>query len=149
MPQNIASSDYRPLGKLLPVLDARLSYNGLREDYANDADLLAGLNKSKAALEAHFKARYSNSQPEQTSVTESPVDDSPSGSPVKFNVFKRSAVAVERVFSGRRATIAIRRASLKAKTIEVLMFMKARLCLAREASKKQEKAKVKAFEESL
>ncbi|KAJ6563754.1 hypothetical protein B0H10DRAFT_1966033 [Mycena sp. CBHHK59/15] len=149
MPQNIVSSDYCPLGKLLPVLDAQLSYNGLREDYANDADLLAGLNKSKAALEAHFKARYSNSQPEQTSVTESPVDDSPSGSLVKFNVFKRSAVAVKRVFSGRRETIAVRRASLKAETIEVLMFVKARLRLAREASKKQEKVKVKAFEESL
>jgi hypothetical protein len=41
------------------VLDPRLSYNGLREDYAEDADLLAGLDKSKAALEAHFKAHYS------------------------------------------------------------------------------------------
>ncbi|KAJ7038439.1 hypothetical protein C8F04DRAFT_951076, partial [Mycena alexandri] len=43
-----------------------------------------------------------------------------------------SAVAVERVFSGGRDTIGIRRASLKAETIEMLMFVKARLRLARE-----------------
>jgi hypothetical protein len=58
-------------------------------------------------------------------------------------------VAVERVFSGGRDTIGLRRASLKAKTIEVLMFVKGRLHLAREVSKKQEKVKAKALEESL
>jgi hypothetical protein len=60
-----------------------------------------------------------------------------------------SAVAVERIFSGGRDTIGLRRASLKAETIEVLMFVKARLRFAREASKKKEKAKAKAFEDSL
>lgn len=70
------------------LLDPRLSYNGLREDYVDDADLLAGLDKSKAVLEAHFKAHYSNSS-QQMSVPESQVDDLPSGSPVKFDVFKR------------------------------------------------------------
>ncbi|KAF7343888.1 Transposase-like protein [Mycena venus] len=44
-----------------------------------------------------------------------------------------SAVAIERIFSGGRDTIGIRRASLKAETIETLMFVKARLRLARKA----------------
>jgi hypothetical protein len=44
-----------------------------------------------------------------------------------------SAVAVERIFSGGRDTIGLRRASLKAETIETLMFVKARLRLARKA----------------
>ncbi|KAE9401928.1 hypothetical protein BT96DRAFT_817181, partial [Gymnopus androsaceus JB14] len=41
-----------------------------------------------------------------------------------------SAVAVERVFSGGRDTILLRRASLKADTIHTLMVLKARLRLA-------------------
>ena len=44
-----------------------------------------------------------------------------------------SAVAVERIFSGGRDTIGLRRASLKAETIQTLMFVKARLRLARKA----------------
>ncbi|KAJ7042244.1 hypothetical protein C8F04DRAFT_946234, partial [Mycena alexandri] len=60
-----------------------------------------------------------------------------------------SAVAVERIFSGGRDTIGLRRASLKAETIEILMFVKARLRLAKEASKKHEKARTEALLESL
>jgi hypothetical protein len=48
-----------------------------------------------------------------------------------------SAVAVERVFSGGRDTTGLRRASLKAETIEFLTFVKARLRVAREVSKKE------------
>ena len=44
-----------------------------------------------------------------------------------------SAVAVERIFSGGRDTIGLRRASLKADTIRTLMFVKARLRMARVA----------------
>jgi hypothetical protein len=44
-----------------------------------------------------------------------------------------SAVAVERVFSGARDTIGLRRASLNADTIQTLMVVKARLRLARRA----------------
>jgi hypothetical protein len=45
-----------------------------------------------------------------------------------------SAVAVERIFSGGCNTIRLRRASLNlAKTIQTLMFVKARLRLARKA----------------
>lgn len=43
-----------------------------------------------------------------------------------------SAVAVERVFSGGRDTISLRRASLQANTIRALMVAKHRLRLARE-----------------
>ena len=42
-----------------------------------------------------------------------------------------SAVAVERVFSGGRDTISLRRASLKPQTIRVLMLVKRKLHLAR------------------
>jgi hypothetical protein len=43
-----------------------------------------------------------------------------------------SAVAVERVFSGGRDTIGIRRARLKAETIRTLMLVKARVKLDRQ-----------------
>ena len=42
-----------------------------------------------------------------------------------------SAVAVERIFSGGRDTISLRRASLKPDTIWVLMLVKQHLRLAR------------------
>ena len=42
-----------------------------------------------------------------------------------------SAVAVERIFSGGRDTISLRRASLHANTIRILMLVKKRLHLAR------------------
>jgi len=44
-----------------------------------------------------------------------------------------SAVAVERIFSGGRDTISLRRASLKPDTIRTLMLVKQRLRLARTA----------------
>ncbi|KAJ6459208.1 hypothetical protein DFH09DRAFT_960700, partial [Mycena vulgaris] len=43
-----------------------------------------------------------------------------------------SAVAVERVFSGGRDTIALRRARLRPTTIRTLMILKAQLRLARK-----------------
>jgi hypothetical protein len=46
-----------------------------------------------------------------------------------------SAVAVERIFSGGRDTISLRRASLKPETIRTLMIVKQRLRLARMAVK--------------
>ena len=42
-----------------------------------------------------------------------------------------SAVAVERVFSGGRDTISLRRASLQPETIKVLMLVKMKLHLTR------------------
>jgi hypothetical protein len=49
------------------------------------------------------------------------------------DVSKGSAVAVERIFSGARDTISLRRASLKPETIRTLMLVKQRLRLARGA----------------
>ena len=46
-----------------------------------------------------------------------------------------SAVAVERIFSGGRDTISLRRASLKPETIQILMIVKRKLILAREEIK--------------
>ena len=46
-----------------------------------------------------------------------------------------SAVAVERIFSGGRDTILLRRASLKPETIRTLMLVKQCLWLTREAVK--------------
>lgn len=42
-----------------------------------------------------------------------------------------SAVAVERIFSGGRDTISLRRASLRPETIKVLMLVKKKLRLER------------------
>ncbi|KAJ6567546.1 hypothetical protein B0H10DRAFT_1841709, partial [Mycena sp. CBHHK59/15] len=44
-----------------------------------------------------------------------------------------SAVAVERIFSGGRDTISLRRASLSAETIRTLMIVKQHLKMARKA----------------
>jgi hypothetical protein len=49
------------------------------------------------------------------------------------DVSKGSEVAVERIFSGARDTISLRRASLKPETIRTLMLVKQRLRLARGA----------------
>lgn len=43
-----------------------------------------------------------------------------------------SAIAVEQIFSRGRDTIGLRQASLKVETIQTLMFVKARLRVARQ-----------------
>lgn len=58
-----------------------------------------------------------------------------------FWVISGSAVAVERIFSGGRDTISLRRASLKAETISKLMIIKHRLRLAREEAEKLAKGR--------
>jgi hypothetical protein len=40
------------------VLDPRIGYTGLKDDYTNDPDLLDGLERSKVALESHFNQFY-------------------------------------------------------------------------------------------
>lgn len=52
--------------------------------------------------------------------------------------FVGSAVAVERIFSGGRDTISLRRASLVPETIRVLMLVKQRLRLARVALQRRD-----------
>ncbi|KAF8219333.1 hypothetical protein L208DRAFT_1418364, partial [Tricholoma matsutake] len=45
-----------------------------------------------------------------------------------------SAVVVERIFLGGRDTISLRRASLHANTIRILMIVKSRVCVVRAKS---------------
>jgi hypothetical protein len=51
-------------------------------------------------------------------------------------------VAVKQIFSGGRDAIGLRRASLKAETIQTLIFVKGRLRIAREALRKQAEGKI-------
>jgi len=53
--------------------------------------------------------------------------------PMFLCFYAGSAVAVERIFSGSRDTISLRRASLNPETIRTLMLVKQRLRLARTA----------------
>ncbi|KAF5347670.1 hypothetical protein D9758_013709 [Tetrapyrgos nigripes] len=52
---------------------------------------------------------------------------------ILISFYLGSAVAIERVFSGGRDTISLRRSSLKADTIQALMVVKAQLKMARIA----------------
>ena len=183
------------------VLDPRITYEELQVDYADDADLCQGLEKSKAALYEHFNNYYailptnlnpssavspsqhlsiSESQPplfdftarfwhqvQRPSLNELdeylhlPPQEFHSCDPIQwwytqrhrfpwlyllawdilaipglFNFFLcwinlnkqhfvlGSAVAVERIFSGGRDTISLRRASLRPDTIRILMLVK-------------------------
>jgi hAT family protein len=204
------------------VLDPRISYAALKDEFNDDAALTADLEASKIGLESYFNDNYIAQQPipllTATSSTLSIFSDSTasvsssktSRSPQKnftsrFNQRKRtpsnelqdfwglpqedfdtcdplqwwhgrrsqfpnlsrlardifsipgrnlksesfqfifilidvifatgSAVAVERVFSGGRDTISLRRASLKPETIRILMIVKTKLILAREEIK--------------
>jgi hypothetical protein len=67
------------------VLDPRLSLEGLRKDYANDPELLAGLEKAKDDLQAHYNSHYANTDPVVCP------EEQLTGSPVKFNIFGRYA----------------------------------------------------------
>ena len=51
-----------------------------------------------------------------------------------LNSFIGSAVAVERIFSGGRDTISLRRASLQPDTVRMLMLVKHRLRLKQNAN---------------
>lgn len=210
---------------MLSVLDPRISYDALQEDFADDSSLLAQLESSKLNLRLHFDTNYnlpqtsSNSSrlsstptssllsvtSEPTSTTSNsngspqknytaryrrkratvdeltefwnmPQEDFESCNPVQWwhqrraqfpnlyrlacNIFSipgicsevifvtcvccvfiriigwviGSAVAVERIFSGGRDTISLRRASLKAETIRILMLVKRRLVLRRRSA---------------
>jgi hypothetical protein len=187
------------------VLDPRISYEGARQDYANDPDLLSYLESTKLSLHAHYEKHYANrarSSLGDVADTTGPVSSAADESPSKVNFTSRykkkdnlsrdeieeyfklpcedfdsckplqwwvgrraqfpalyslardlltipgaspfisyefeslcpllgSAVAVERIFSGGRDTISLRRASLQPQTIRTLMLVKQRLRLAR------------------
>ncbi|KAJ7323933.1 hypothetical protein DFH08DRAFT_711545, partial [Mycena albidolilacea] len=118
------------------LLDPRISYEALHKNYADDTDLLGDLEISKATLETHFDANYADTTTdpsEPASALLNPADRHKWGAEFHISSSTRSAVTVEHIFSGGHNTIGLRRASLKAETIKTLMFVKARLRLARKA----------------
>ncbi|KAJ3517257.1 hypothetical protein NLJ89_g623 [Agrocybe chaxingu] len=172
------------------LLDPRISYTMLLDDYKDDPDLHGALELAKASLESHFETFYNTPASSQSMISSGTSQDnqrSPrknfasrytqkrssataernelweyfrqTAEPANFektdplewwharresfpNLYRLardvlcipgSAVAVERVFSGGRDVIGIRRASLHAQTIRSLMLVKAQLCLQRKA----------------
>jgi hypothetical protein len=75
------------------VLDPRLSYTGLKSDYADDPELLVDLDFSKAALQSHFDTVYA--KPTSNSAA---VDVTTPESPTKFDFtsrYNKRAIAAE------------------------------------------------------
>ncbi|KAK0467393.1 hypothetical protein IW261DRAFT_1346390 [Armillaria novae-zelandiae] len=138
--------DKSPLYTWAALLDLRVSYEGMLDDYADDETLLEYLESAKMSLRLHFCLHYANKSGQKAqpapSVTSAPhIGRLPSlGSPQKINFTsrhnqkpKRSAVAVEHIFSGGHDTLSLQQASLKADTIHMLMLVKHRLHLAHTA----------------
>ena len=73
----------------MKVLDPRISYEGLKEDYAQDADLLADLKKAKSALHTFYHDNYSSftSSTDKSSLTTAPLIQN--GSPRKVDFTAR------------------------------------------------------------
>jgi hypothetical protein len=169
-----------------PVLDPRISLDGLLEDCNNDPASLAHIDEMKDKLKVYFERHYNRPDPAQllnfpqTTASESgspqkvdftaryhratrvidelaeylrqPRENFKTCNPLKWwaartsqfpnlSRFARdlltipgSAVAVERIFSGGRDTISIRRSRLTADTIRILMLVKHHLRLKREAA---------------
>jgi hypothetical protein len=188
----------------MAVLDPRITFNGLRQAYADDPEMTKDLVNSKRNFRNHFLATYAHALPAVTQpgasssrpshlnrlfarFASSTVSSTPSGpeaeldrlfqlqaesfdacpDPVEWwrthraqfpllsrfardilsipgklcsaysfetitNKYTGSAVSVERVFSGGRDTVALRRASLSAETIRELMLVKHQLRRERE-----------------
>jgi hypothetical protein len=74
--------------EIVVVLDPRISYEGLRQDYASEPDLLSDLDTSKEALKDYFVANYC---PVDSVETPDIPDDTmaPDSSPQKFDFTKR------------------------------------------------------------
>jgi hypothetical protein len=68
-------------------LDPRISYEALRKDYADDADLLGDLEISKGTLETHFEAKYADSTADPSEPASALLD--PAGSPQKIDFTSR------------------------------------------------------------
>ncbi|KJA22731.1 hypothetical protein HYPSUDRAFT_138928, partial [Hypholoma sublateritium FD-334 SS-4] len=136
--------DESPYYTWAAILDPRITYTELEADYAGDTELLEGLEHSKTALHDHFMRFYARSQPSAPleEYLRLPPQEFISCNPMRWwyaqrerfpNLYKLarnvlaipgSAVAVERLFSGGRDTIALRRASLHPDTIRILMILK-------------------------
>ena len=72
---------------LLSVLDPRISYEGMKVDYADDLTLSAHLEESKSNLFDYFNANYANTIPAPSSLASTSVQPAPMalavGSPQK------------------------------------------------------------------
>ncbi|KAJ7367671.1 hypothetical protein DFH08DRAFT_908827 [Mycena albidolilacea] len=114
----------------------RISYESLREDYAKDNNLLTNLEALKSDLQSHYDIHYA---PKSAPLTSTSNPHPAAGSPQKVNFISRcvgcsgSAVMVEWIFSGGCDTIGLCHASVRAETIQTLMFVKAQLRLACKA----------------
>ncbi|KIL54479.1 hypothetical protein M378DRAFT_92477, partial [Amanita muscaria Koide BX008] len=111
----------------------RIGYIGLKDDYVNDVELVEGLQQSKIALERHFNQFYAGHFASCNPIQWWYANRIRSRFPNLYWLAKDllaipgSAVAVERIFSGGRDTISMRRASLKPNTIHSLMLVKQRI----------------------
>ncbi|KAJ7061222.1 ribonuclease H-like domain-containing protein [Mycena amicta] len=121
------------------LLDPRIGYTTLKEEYKDDRDLLFELESAKTSLGNEYRRKYgpTTTQPSAEPSTAWRATCIASQVSLTVHVFLAnnipgSAVAVERVFSGGRDTIALRRASLKAETIQTLMVLKAHIRLTRK-----------------
>ncbi|KAN0131304.1 Ribonuclease H-like domain containing protein [Lactarius tabidus] len=155
--------DQSPFYTWAALLDPRISYEGAREDYADDPDLLEYLEVTKSKLTTYYIQHYVNhATASHKSVSDAARSVTSDGSPSKVNFTLRykkkenvicdeleeyfklpredfdacSAVAVERIFSGGRDTISLQRASLQPETIRMLMVLKQRLRLVHTAINK-------------
>ncbi|THU78181.1 hypothetical protein K435DRAFT_811775 [Dendrothele bispora CBS 962.96] len=78
--------DESPFYLWASLLDPRISFIGLKQDYKDDEELLSSLNKSKEDLHDYYTRYYANAVPQQTSIELSSTStnlNSLSGSPQK------------------------------------------------------------------
>ncbi|KIL55008.1 hypothetical protein M378DRAFT_201131 [Amanita muscaria Koide BX008] len=188
--------DESPLYTWAALLDPRISYEGMKADYANDDNLSEYLDSAKASLHTYFYENYAgkhvappvldhprtagpsksktssqsrNESPQKVNFTARyrkqsstrrdqldeyfalPREDFDTCDPISWWVGRRSqfpdlfvfardllaipgsAVSVERIFSGGRDTISLRRASLRPDTIRTLMLVKQHLRITQRA----------------
>ncbi|KAF5318487.1 hypothetical protein D9619_010620 [Psilocybe cf. subviscida] len=160
-------TDSSPYYVWAALLDPRIMYEGLEDDWVHDSTMLNDLKKGKTKLEQFYTRHYAPSpapcpscqaqaRPSRITGTDCPSPEKKDRVPVNeleeffklsaedFDTCKplqwwlgRSAVAVERIFSGGQDTISLWRASLVPQTICVLMLVKQQLRLARVAANAQ------------
>ncbi|KAJ7030511.1 hypothetical protein C8F04DRAFT_961455, partial [Mycena alexandri] len=138
--------DQSPFYIWAALLDPRFNYKKLHKDYAGDPDLSKYLEEQKKALRADLDENYPASESlKQTSsaatgrMTNWMLDNYFDAPRIALDMDPvhdpGSVVAVERVFSGGRDTISLRRSSLKVKpeTIHILMVLIHQLRLRRKS----------------
>jgi hypothetical protein len=73
----------------LLVLDPRIMYKGLKEEYSNDEDLLQYLENAKTQLQDHYHNHYANTIQRSAAAVPEPTLQSMDGSPQKFSFIAR------------------------------------------------------------